>query len=54
MNDQIKDMMYAIANGEAMKAETLFNDIVAAKASSALEVKRQEVAATMFAPRSEE
>lgn len=48
MKDEIKDLIYSIANGNASDSEDLLNSIMAQKAVSGLDAFRIEVAKSMF------
>lgn len=44
-----KDLIYAIASGKSQDAEAAFNSIVSEKIMAAIALKKQELAASMFA-----
>jgi len=49
-----RDLIDAIANGEATEVETSFNSIMAAKVSDKIDSMRNDVAQNMFASPAEE
>lgn len=48
MNDQIKDLIYSIAAGNALETEQKLNSIMSQKATVALDNMRTSVAQSMF------
>ena len=48
MQDEIKDLIYSIAAGNAVEIESSFNHIMSAKAVEAMDDMRIEVAKNMF------
>lgn len=48
MNDQIKDLIYSIAAGNALETEQKLNSIMSQKATVALDNMRTNVAQSMF------
>jgi hypothetical protein len=48
MSEQIKDLVYAIAQSNAAESENLLNSIMSQKALSALDNMRVDVAKNMF------
>lgn len=50
MDDQIKDFIYAVAQGKAAESEELLGSIMAQKTMAALDDMRVEVAKNMFNP----
>jgi hypothetical protein len=54
MNDQIKDFVYAVAQGKAAESEEILNGIMSQKTVAALDDMRVEVAKNMFNPQRNE
>lgn len=54
MSDTIKNLISAIANGNAVDTESAFNSAMAEKISTRLDTLRQEVAQGMFKSQVEE
>ena len=48
MKDQIKDLIYSIANQDASSTEDMLNNILSQKAVEAIDARRVEVAQSMF------
>lgn len=48
--DMIRDLVYSIADGNAVEIENNFNAVMAQKVSAALDDYRVDVAKTMFNP----
>jgi hypothetical protein len=48
MNDQIKDLIYSIASGDAAETENKLTAIMSQKAMAALDDMRVNVASSMF------
>lgn len=48
MQEEIKDLLYSIVSGEAAESQDKLNNIMMAKAASALDQLRVDTSKTMF------
>jgi len=48
MKENIKELIYSIASGDAVRGEDLFNEIMASKAAAAVDDMQIAVAQSMF------
>ena len=50
MNEQVRELIDAIAGGKTLEIESAFNEVMSSKLVDAIDVHRAEISSTLFDP----